>query len=61
MVESTLITFKHAATKEAGTWDGWVDRLNTFLTRKQHLILLECKKIKLSFWMLFCNATWEEF
>jgi sodium/potassium-transporting ATPase subunit beta len=33
MVESTLITFKHAATKEAGTWDGWVDRLNTFLTQ----------------------------
>ena len=33
-VESTLISFKHAEKKEAGTWDSWVDRLNTFLDRK---------------------------
>jgi len=30
-IESTLITFKHAAEEDAGTWKGWVNRLDTFL------------------------------
>jgi len=30
-VESTLITFKHAEVESAGTWSGWVKRLNDFI------------------------------
>ena len=33
-VESTLITFKHAEVESAGTWSGWVKRLNDFIERK---------------------------
>ena len=33
-VESTLITFKHAEVESAGTWSGWVKRLNEFIERK---------------------------
>ena len=40
-VESTLITFKHAAKEDAGTWSGWVKRLNDFIERKNHLHVLK--------------------
>ena len=36
-VESTLITFKHSENEAAGTWTGWVKRLNEFIERKKRV------------------------
>ena len=45
-VESTLITFKHAEVESAGTWSGWVKRLNDFIERKNTNEFYEFRLIK---------------